>query len=130
MTTHVGIKQKATVFKKRQWKGESCWFVRVACNFLEPRTYGPFAEEKDAERFREAAPSHFRDANGLRLSSIGVGTYLGDADDSTDADYTAAIRRAIALGCNVVDTAINYRCQRSERAIGAAIRQAISGCSI
>jgi aryl-alcohol dehydrogenase-like predicted oxidoreductase len=27
------------------------------------------------------------------------------------------------LGCNVIDTAINYRCQRSERAIGAALKE-------
>jgi aryl-alcohol dehydrogenase-like predicted oxidoreductase len=86
----------------------------------------PEGTRQYADRFHEAAPSHFRDANGLRLSSIGVGTYLGDADDSTDTGYTAAIRRAVSLGCNVVDTAINYRCQRSERAIGNAIRQAVS----
>ena len=86
----------------------------------------PEGTRRYADRFHEAAPTHFRDADGLRLSSIGVGTYLGDADDSTDAGYTAAIQRALSLGGNVVDTAINYRCQRSERAIGTAIRQAIS----
>ena len=86
----------------------------------------PEGTRRYADRFQEAAASHFRDAGGLRLSSIGVGTYLGDADDSTDASYAAAIRRALSLGCNVVDTAINYRCQRSERAIGAALREAIS----
>jgi aryl-alcohol dehydrogenase-like predicted oxidoreductase len=31
----------------------------------------------------------------------------------------------IERGLNLVDTAINYRCQRSERAVGRAIRQAI-----
>ena len=86
----------------------------------------PEGTRRYADRFQEAAASHFRDAGGLRLSSIGVGTYLGDADDSTDASYAAAIRRALSLGCNVVDTAINYRCQRSERAIGAALRESIS----
>ena len=31
--------------------------------------------------------------------------------------------RAVELGCNVIDTAINYRHQRSERAIGKALKR-------
>jgi len=72
------------------------------------------------------APQHFRSFAELKLSSIGFGTYLGRYDDETDAAYRAAIDRALALGCNVVDTAINYRCMRSERSIGAALKQAIA----
>jgi aryl-alcohol dehydrogenase-like predicted oxidoreductase len=62
--------------------------------------------------------SHFRSASDLWLSSIGLGTYLGDANAQTDLLYEAAIRRAFACGCNVIDAAINYRHQRSERVIG------------
>ena len=63
-----------------------------------------------------AAPGHYRSgANGLVLSSVGLGTYLGDEDDTSDALYAEAVLAATALGCNVIDTAINYRCQRSER---------------
>jgi aryl-alcohol dehydrogenase-like predicted oxidoreductase len=58
----------------------------------------------------------------VKLSSIGIGTYLGDADDATDLRYTRAIVRAVQLGVNVIDTAANYRFQRSERAIGAALK--------
>ena len=76
------------------------------------------------ERFREiAAPDHFRKRQDLWFSSIGVGTYLGDADDETDARYAEAVTRAVELGANVIDTATNYRFQRSERSIGAALRQ-------
>jgi aryl-alcohol dehydrogenase-like predicted oxidoreductase len=57
------------------------------------------------------------------MSSIGIGTYLGGDDDETDRSYAAAIVRAVELGANVIDTAINYRFQRSERAIGAAIER-------
>ncbi|MFN0123594.1 MAG: aldo/keto reductase [Blastocatellia bacterium] len=64
---------------------------------------------------------HFRLAQGLWMSSIGLGSYLGDPDDTGDAAYAAAVRRAAALGCNVFDTASNYRFQRSERAFGAAL---------
>ena len=78
-----------------------------------------------AARFQgRAAAGHFREIRGgLVLSSIGIGTYLGEPDDTTDLAYTAAIVAAIENGINVVDAAINYRFQRSERAVGAALRQ-------
>ena len=76
-----------------------------------------------ADRFRKAAAGGFREAHGLTLSSLGIGTYLGAADDKTDATYAASVVAAVENGLNVVDTAINYRFQRSERSIGAAIKQ-------
>ncbi|HYL63423.1 MAG TPA: aldo/keto reductase [Candidatus Methylomirabilis sp.] len=77
-----------------------------------------------AQRFvRRAADGHFRDAQGLVVSSIGIGTYLGNADPKTDANYTAAVIAAGESGINLIDTAINYRFQRSERSIGEAIKQ-------
>ena len=76
------------------------------------------------ERFRDrAAKNHFREQQHLWLSSIGTGTYLGNPDEETDSRYTAAISRAVGLGANVIDTAANYRFQRSERAIGKALDQ-------
>jgi aryl-alcohol dehydrogenase-like predicted oxidoreductase len=80
--------------------------------------------EAYAHRFRDrAADGHFREAQGLVLSSLGIGTYLGQPDERTDAAYTAAIVAAVENGINVVDAAINYRFQRSERSIGAALVQ-------
>jgi aryl-alcohol dehydrogenase-like predicted oxidoreductase len=78
-----------------------------------------------AARFQgRAAAGHFREIRGgLVLSSIGIGTYLGEPDDSTDLAYTDAIVAAIENGINVVDAAINYRFQRSERAVRAALKQ-------
>jgi aryl-alcohol dehydrogenase-like predicted oxidoreductase len=67
------------------------------------------------------APAHFRESLGLKISSIGFGTYLGEADDATDTQYAEAIRCALVRGCNVLDTAINYRHQRSERVIGRVL---------
>jgi len=84
------------------------------------------------ERFQHSAvPGHFRQRQELWFSSIGLGTYLADADDETDAHYTAAVIRAVELGANVIDTAANYRFQRSERAIGKALRDLTEakGCS-
>jgi aryl-alcohol dehydrogenase-like predicted oxidoreductase len=68
-------------------------------------------------------PEHFSLQQGLWLSSLGIGTYLGDHDQTTDDLYRQAVVRAVELGCNVVDSAINYRLQRSERSIGAALKE-------
>ena len=75
-------------------------------------------------RRSEAAPGHFRQAGGLSLSSIGLGTYLGREDDATDRGYQDCLRLALSSGVNVFDSAINYRGQRSERAIGRALKAA------
>ena len=77
-----------------------------------------------AERFASrATDGHFRDAQGLVVSSIGMGTYLGNPDAKTDANYTAALVAAAESGINLFDAAINYRFQRSERSIGEALKQ-------
>lgn len=80
-------------------------------------------EGTDAYRRRQAgtAPEHFRALADCWLSSLGIGTYLGGEDSATDEQYRDAIIRALGLGLNVVDTAINYRHQRSERAVGQAL---------
>ncbi|MBI3652856.1 MAG: aldo/keto reductase [Acidobacteria bacterium] len=84
----------------------------------------PAGTRRYAERLSAmTAPEHFRQQQELRISSIGLGTYLGHWDDATDKLYQEAIKRAVELGCNVFDSAINYRFQRSERAIGAALAQ-------
>ncbi len=82
------------------------------------------------ERFSGSLPAgHFREALGLTLSSIGLGTYLGDPDPATDFLYEEAVKTALGLGCNVIDTAINYRFQRSEKSIGRALRDLLQNGS-
>lgn len=78
-----------------------------------------------AERFAgRAAAGHFRQAaGGILASSIGIGTYLGEPDAATDRGYTDSVVAAVEGGFNVIDSAINYRFQRSERSVGAALRQ-------
>ncbi|HKY45542.1 MAG TPA: aldo/keto reductase, partial [Pyrinomonadaceae bacterium] len=85
------------------------------------------ATAEGTKRYRERfagrlGEDHFRQQQGLTLSSIGIGTYLGNPDTATDAGYTNAVVRAVQLGCNVIDSAANYRFQRSERSIGDALR--------
>ena len=84
------------------------------------------ATPEGTARYRErfagrAAENHFRLRNNLYLSSIGIGTYLGNADEATDKRYRDAVIRAVQLGVNVIDSAANYRFQRSERSIGDAL---------
>lgn len=60
------------------------------------------------------------------LSSVGIGTHQGSESEVDDRAYFAAIKRAAWGGINVVDTAINYRCMRSEQVVGKAIRSLVA----
>ena len=89
------------------------------------------ATKQATERYRKrfegrVPPEHFRSSQGLWLSSIGIGTYLGNHDAETDKLYHNAIVHAVESGCNVIDSAINYRCQRSEQSIGTALKELTS----
>ena len=57
----------------------------------------------------------------LTVSALGAGTYLGDCTDGEDEAYARTLRAAIASGVNLIDTASNYRCQRSERVVGRTL---------
>ncbi|MES2355848.1 MAG: aldo/keto reductase [Pseudomonadota bacterium] len=64
----------------------------------------------------------YRQTQKLTVSNIGIGTYLGATDQQTDDAYVTSIRAALAGGINFIDTASNYRHQRSERAIAVALK--------
>ena len=73
-------------------------------------------------RFPEAFQNgYFRKIDELFLSSIGLGTYLGEMDDATDQKSHQATVQCLKSGINVIDSAINYRGQRSERVIGRVV---------
>ena len=101
-----------------------------------PTLAAGWADEAGTERYRARIASRFADdyfrplGGSLAASSIGMGTYLGECDDADDARYARSIRHALRSGINVIDSAINYRCQRSERAVGTAIREAIAAGEI
>jgi aryl-alcohol dehydrogenase-like predicted oxidoreductase len=77
------------------------------------------------DRFGESfGRTYFRRFGPGVVSSIGAGTYLGDPTDRVDERYRESLVYALEHGCNVVDTAINYRAQRSERVVGRSIRDA------
>ena len=70
-------------------------------------------------------PKHVHGPAELLFSSLGLGTYLGEPDEASDQLYTQAVETALRSGINVLDSAINYRHQRSERNIGAALQTKI-----
>jgi aryl-alcohol dehydrogenase-like predicted oxidoreductase len=82
----------------------------------------PEGTESYRDRFQgKASPQHFHKLAGLTVGSIGIGTYLGRHTDEADAGYEGAVWAALHHGCNLIDTAINYRCMRSEKAVGRAL---------
>lgn len=89
----------------------------------------PAATASYAARFT-SLPGNFRSMVELSASSLGIGTYLGEMDRETDEMYRQAAKIAVGGGVNVIDSAVNYRFQRSERAIGAAIRELIDAGSV
>ncbi|MFK5603298.1 aldo/keto reductase [Haloferax volcanii] len=58
------------------------------------------------------------------VSSIGIGTYLGEPTDAVDDRYRESLVSALEHGVNLVDTASNYRHGRAERVVGDAVRGA------
>ena len=82
-----------------------------------------FATEEGTARFRarfeELLPRHLRKTNSLWVSSIGLGTYLGEPTAACDALYSEAVTRAAELGVNVFDSAIKA-CARNKWASGPA----------
>lgn len=70
---------------------------------------------------------HFRIFDGLHLSSIGMGTYLGQPNKYDDQMMENAVYESIKSGSvNVIDTAINYRAMKSEKSIGKALSRLIN----
>ena len=97
-----------------------------------------FATEEGTRAFAERATkqneipnSHFRLFDGLTLTSLGIGTYLGDADIETDLLVAKAVEESVKSGAiNLIDTAINYRFQKAERSVGVAIKNVIEDGTI
>lgn len=81
---------------------------------------------KYAVKEKSRPESHFRVFDNLHLSSLGMGTYLGEITDYEDEAMEHAIYESIKSGAmNVIDTAINYRAMKSEKCIGRALSSLI-----
>jgi len=70
--------------------------------------------------------SHFRLFDGMHLSSIGMGTYLGRPNTEDDKAMEEAVYQSVKSGAvNVIDTAINYRAMKSEKSIGRSLARLV-----
>lgn len=74
----------------------------------------------------EVHPPNFKKFMDLTLSNVGIGTYLGNPDTSTDEMVKNAVKQSVLSGINVIDTAINYRSQKAERSVGKAVSELVS----
>jgi aryl-alcohol dehydrogenase-like predicted oxidoreductase len=70
---------------------------------------------------------HFGPVGGgalnFTLSTIGLGTYLGEISEETDAEMEDAVYQSVLQGVNVIDSSVNYRGMKSERAVGRALKR-------
>lgn len=86
----------------------------------------PDGTQRYRQRFADDLPGCYRQAQGLWISSIGMGTYLGDPAQEVDDQYAETAVLAARNGINVFDTAVNYRNMHSERALGRGIAELTS----
>ncbi|MCW5892830.1 MAG: aldo/keto reductase [bacterium] len=89
---------------------------------MTPAGAGTAATAAFARAHGSLPPAHWRPLGPWTVSSLGIGTSLGAPDDDTDVRVVAAVVAAVRGGLNVVDTAIDYRAQHGERAVGRALR--------
>ncbi|MDD3342987.1 MAG: aldo/keto reductase [Sulfurospirillaceae bacterium] len=86
----------------------------------------PNATYNFAKRF-----SHYKDFyarfDGLIISKLGFGTFKKEPykEENYIFSYAQALKTAILNGINLIDTAINYRYQQSEKEIGEALSELI-----
>ena len=127
------LNARSAVKLRRIWVFHRPEFLLLHCRAM----LKGHATSEGTARYRDRFPvlldaGHFRrhepvpGAGELWISSIGLGTYLGETDDAADTSYTEAASHALRSGINVLDTAINYRHQRSERNIGEALEKLVA----
>ncbi|MBP1985900.1 aldo/keto reductase [Halolamina salifodinae] len=68
--------------------------------------------------------TYFRRFGPGVVSSIGAGSYRGAPTVAVDERHHDALVTALENGCNVLDTAPDYRCGRAERVVGDALAAA------
>ena len=86
-----------------------------------------FATSEETKNFSEKfLTENYNSFQNLYLSNVVVWTYLGDPNSQTDEMVVNAVKKSVLSGINVIDTAINYRAQKSERNIGKALSELIN----
>lgn len=90
-----------------------------------------FATKEKTKEFatkHKTATDFYNLVEDLSISSLGVGNYVAEAykEENYIFSFKNATKEAIKNGCNFIDTANNYRYQKSEREVGDAIGELIN----
>src|ERR671923_1408105 len=97
---------------------------RFLNGYATPKGTREFANHAIQKKIKP--PAHFRLFEDLHLSSIGVGTYLGELTMEDDKAVENAVYQSVKSGAvNIIDTAINYRAMKSEKSIGRALLRVV-----
>jgi aryl-alcohol dehydrogenase-like predicted oxidoreductase len=97
---------------------------------MSTRLFQPTMATRDATwRYRDRfgdryGRTFFRRFGPGVVSSIGAGSYQGEPTRAVDERHRNALVTALENGCNVVDTAPDYRCGRAEGVVGDALEAA------
>lgn len=77
------------------------------------------------KQFPKYSRDFYRFNGEVFLSSLGLGTFRKEPyrEENYTISYKESVKTAIGKGINVIDTAINYRYQISEREIGEALKE-------
>jgi len=77
------------------------------------------------KKFGNYSKDFYRFNGELFFPSLGIGTYKAEPykEDNYIINYAEAIKMALRRGINLIDTAINYRYQMSEREIAEALNE-------
>lgn len=84
------------------------------------------------KKFGGYSKDFYRFNGELFFPSLGLGTYKPEPykEDNYIINFSEAIKTALRNGINLIDTAINYRYQMSEREIGEALAEMIEAGEI
>lgn len=80
------------------------------------------------KKFPKYSKDFYRFDGDLFVSSLGLGTFRKEPyrEENYIVNYKDSVKMAVLNGINLIDTAINYRYQTSEREIGEAIKELVS----
>lgn len=84
------------------------------------------------KKFGSYSKDFYRFNGELFFPSLGIGTYKAEPykEDNYIINYASAIKTALRSGINLIDTAINYRYQISEREIAEALGEMLASGEI
>ena len=112
---NLNLTNRAEIFSLYSSVSGSTPGIATAEGFQKFRLRGP---EVPASFFREINGSE-----GLSVGSVSLGTRMGGLNSQTDLEqFNAIIDCVISGSVNLLDTAINFRHQKSERNIARALR--------